>query len=146
MRYCGVWTATEYWMPFLGSSQKLGAVCPLDDSEMSMSLAMSRWVRPSELAASRSTLTRSWGVAVTWLSRTSTIPGTSRISRSSLRIKARLATVLVGGPITCTSIGAEMPKLSTCVERSGARKKKVASGKRCVSSRRSVRTCSSVGP
>src|SRR2546426_4999369 len=46
MRNWGVWMATGYCTPVLGSSQKFGAVCALDESEMSRSLATSRAVSP----------------------------------------------------------------------------------------------------
>src|ERR1700746_2060203 len=45
-RTCGVWTATGYCTPVFGSIQKFGAVCELEDSEMSRSLATSRIVKP----------------------------------------------------------------------------------------------------
>ena len=35
--YCGVWTATRYWTPFFGSSQKLGDTWPLELSDTSAS-------------------------------------------------------------------------------------------------------------
>src|SRR5262245_5486096 len=39
--YCGVCTATRYWMPRFGSTQKLGETWPLEDSDTSRSLATS---------------------------------------------------------------------------------------------------------
>src|SRR5712664_4634736 len=50
-RTCGVWTATGYCTPVFGSIQKFGAVCALEDSETSRSLATSRKVRPTSCAA-----------------------------------------------------------------------------------------------
>src|SRR5207244_6976366 len=64
-RTCGVWTATGYCTPVFGSIQKFGAVCELEESEMSRSLATSRIVSPTSCAAARSTSTSSSGVSVT---------------------------------------------------------------------------------
>src|SRR3989440_11789254 len=74
-RICGVWTATGYCTPVFGSIQKFGAVCELDDSETSRSLATSRIVNPRSWAAVRLTSTSSSGVSVTWARCTSTAPG-----------------------------------------------------------------------
>src|SRR5205807_8823085 len=76
IRFCGVWTATGYCTPVFGSIQKFGAVCELDESEMSRSLLTSRMVSPISCAALRSTFTSSSGVSVTCAGWTSTAPGT----------------------------------------------------------------------
>ena len=77
--YCGVCTATGYWMPLERSSQKLGATWLLELSETSASLATSRWVSPCSLASARSTSSRTSGSLTTWAMWTSTAPRTPLI-------------------------------------------------------------------
>src|SRR5260370_35232367 len=64
-RTCGVWTATGYCTPVFGSIQKFGAVCELDDSETSRTLATSRTVSPTPAAEGRRTSPRNLAVVHT---------------------------------------------------------------------------------
>src|SRR5712692_5362610 len=145
-RTCGVWMATGYCTPVFGSIQKFGAVCELDDSEMSRSLATSRIVSPTSCAALRSTSTSSSGVSVTWARCTSTAPGMVAIRDARSRATARFAVWFPAGPVRRTSMGAERPKLRICVEMSAARKKNVACGNAELRSRRNACTYWAVGP
>src|SRR6266851_5646225 len=145
-RTCGVWTATGYCTPVFGSIQKFGAVCELEESEMSRSLATSRIVSPTSCAAVRSTSTSSSGVSVTCARCTSTAPGTVAIRDARSRAMARFAVWFPAGPVRRTSTGEERPKLRICVEMSAARKKNVACGKAEARSFRSACTYPAVGP
>src|SRR6267154_3369734 len=102
----GVWTAIGYWMPVFGSIQKFGAVCELDEREMSRSLATSRIVRPRSSAALRSTSTSNSGVSVTWARCTSTAPGMVAIREARSRAMARFAAWFPAGPVRRMSRGA----------------------------------------
>src|SRR5439155_1248360 len=144
-RICGVWTATGYCTPVFGSIQKFGAVCELDDSETSRSLATSRIVSPRSWAAVRLTSTSSSGVSVTCARCTSTAPGMVAIREARLRAISRFAAWFPAGPERRTSSGAERPKLRICVEMSAARKKNVACGNDAARSLRTARTYPAVG-
>src|SRR2546426_592523 len=99
-RICGVWTATGYCTPVFGSIQKFGAVCELDDSETSRSLATSRIVSPRSSAAVRLTSTSSSGVSVTCARCTSTAPGMVATRDARLRAMARFAVWFPAGPVS----------------------------------------------
>src|SRR5438094_529733 len=144
-RICGVWTATGYCTPVFGSIQKFGAVCELDDSETSRSLATSRIVNPRSWAAVRLTSTSSSGVSVTCARCTSTAPGMVAIRDARPRAMARFASWFPAGPVSRTSMGAERPTLRICVEMSAARKKNVACGNDEARSFRTARTYSEAG-
>ena len=120
--------ATGYCTPVFGSIQKLGAVCELEEREMSRSLATSRIVSPTSCAAVRSTSTSNSGVSVTCARCTSTAPGMVAIRDARSRAMARFAVWFPAGPVRRTSTGAERPKFRICVEMSAARKKNVACG------------------
>src|SRR5439155_11730512 len=145
-RTCGVWTATGYCTPVFGSIQKFGAVCELEESEMSRSLATSPIVSPTSCAAARSTSTSSSGVSVTCARCTSTAPGMVAIRDARSRAMARFAVWFPAGPVRRTSTGEERPKLRIWVEMSAARKKNVAWGNAEARSFRRACTYPAVGP
>lgn len=94
---------------------------------------------PNWLASVRSTATRKSGVSGTCCRCTSTTPGIAAASAWSRRASARFWAVFLPGPLICTSMGAESPKLSTWVMMSEGAKKNTRSGKRCGSALRNRR-------